>query len=684
MPFRLHESEQERRRYQSERRKQERAGKILCFEGIDGEGIGKGRKHRYVLLGAGESHIVNPDGLTLHQILEFLYGRYESNPLRVYSGFYLSYDFTQWLKNLPQERARMLFTDQGIAKRKSRSENIKCPFPVFWEDWEMDILGMKRFKFRSRGSKGWMYICDAGPFFQSSFLTAIDPARWPEPICSPEEYQKIEEGKQKRDVAELDSDMIEYNTLENIVFSRLMSRIAQGLHDMGVSLKRDQWFGPGQAAQAWLGQQDIPTVTLISKNTELRRFQDYARLAYFGGWFEIFAHGHIPGLSYEYDINSAYPYIISRLPCLQHGTYSSGRVLDKNIRGRYILVHATIQGTDTHIGTMLHRDPDGGICRPLRTRGWYWLHEIEAAERAGLIDSYTVEEWVSYEPCNCICSLARIADLYDLRIEMGKDSSQGKSAKLVYNSVYGKFAQSIGDPKFANAVYASLITAGCRTMILDAIASHPEKSAAVLMVATDAIFFTSPHPNLPLSRNLGDWGLKKRFNLTLFKPGVYWDDKAREAIKNQKAPVFKARGVNAKRFAQTIADIDAHFSRWDKNYPPCRDPATPVDQREGWFPAIKFDAGFILVTCKQALQRNKWFLAGAVGQQFPIQDSNPIMKRRDGWYEPERQIYWSRPPRFMITDSVPYDKTFGLDNDLVTDLTADGPAVMLLSEALNQ
>src|SRR6185312_6510244 len=55
---------------------------------------------------------------------------------------------------------------------------------------------------------------------------------------------------------------------------------------------------------------------------------DAARSSYYGGWFEIFAHGHIPEVTWEYDINSAYPAIISRLPCLSHGRWEYGRDID--------------------------------------------------------------------------------------------------------------------------------------------------------------------------------------------------------------------------------------------------------------------------------------------------------------------------------------------------------------------
>ena len=157
--------------------------------------------------------------------------------------------------------------------------------------------------------------------------------------------------------------------------------------------------------------------------------------------------------------------------------------------------------------------------------------------------------WLEYEPCDCKPPLRGLAGLYDARLRVGKDTPTGKAYKLIYNSMYGKLAQSVGNPKFANSIYASLITAGCRTMILNAIATHPGRADDVLMVATDGVYFRSRHNDLAISNRLGGWSETRKENLTLFKPGVYWDDSARERIHLGKAPNFKSRGISARDFA---------------------------------------------------------------------------------------------------------------------------------------
>jgi DNA polymerase type B, organellar and viral len=672
-------SDRERRVAQNERRKAERAKHELEFVGIDGEGIGKGRFHRYVLLACGDEYVVNEKGLEFHEIADFLWSNFcRRDPGIVYCGFYLSYDFTQWCKKLPESRAWYLFTDAGIAKRRRAREGNPTPFPVRYEEWEFDLLGMKRFKLRKEGAKSWMYINDVGPFFQTSFLEAINPEKWTVPTVSPEEFKKIEEGKKRRESAILDQEMIDYCLLEVDTLPRVLKPLNEGFVSMGVQLKRNQWFGPGQAAQAWMNTQNIPTVQDQLENPVLIEMQRIARKAYFGGWFEIMAHGIVPGTSYEYDINSAYPYIAAQLPCLMHGTWKHSDNASAFFSGgshSYALVRASVIGSSNRIGAMLHRLPDGNILRPNATEGWYWWHELEASKKCGLIDEINVQEAWEYTPCDCTPPFAKLVNLYLDRLTVGKNTAQGKSGKLVYNSAYGKLAQSIGSPKYANAIYASLITAGCRTQILNAISSHPMGAAAVLMVATDAVFFRSHHPTLLVSDRIGEWEETKRENLTLFKPGVYWDDKARRAIASGKPAVFKARGVSAKAFSQTIAKIDQAF-HWDTSqYPVTRDPQS---FREGWFPRVDFNAGFTMLTCKQALARGKWFLAGAVGEATVTQDSWPGIKRLPG--EVIDNVFYSRPWPDLGEPSMPYQKNFGIDPE--EWLTEDGGGAMLIAEAL--
>jgi len=667
---------------------------VVRFVGVDGEGVDRpDGAHDYNLLSIGDESLFHADGrrLGFDDVMAFLWDQHCEDPGAVMVGFYLGYDFAQWLRDLPDERARMLLTPAGQAVRqRTGSHGNPVPFPVRWGGWEFDLLpNLKRFKLRPTGTnEPWLYVCDTGSLFQSSFVKAIDPATWPEPVCSRVEYATIVAGKaaRQRDPVPYgtkpDAATIAYNTLENRVLSRLMDRYNRGLVAMGVKLTKLQWHGPGQAAQAWL-KQTAPGHTGPGdrglKGDALAPYEA-AQGSYFGGWFEIMAHGIVPGETHEYDINSAYPTIIAGLPCLLHGQWEHGTGRPRT-KSPYRLVYASLEGSDPFIGAMPHRKPSGGILRPHSTAGWYWQHELEAARRAGLVDRVRWHEWWQYRPCECAPPFRAIRDLYRHRLGVGKNSPEGRAAKLVYNSSYGKMAQSVGRPLFGNPVYASLITAGCRAMILDAIATHPGGTTATLMVATDGVYFTSPHPGLDLDgQRLGAWDSGIKTNLSLFKPGMYWDDKARKAARSGAKLGLKSRGVNEQALAKVIDRIDRQWPRFSLEGKDVRDP--------GWWPSADIVIPFTLVSPRQALNRGKWHLAGTVEHNRSVrQSSAPHKKRKVG---PPREspddLLRTRPHDGNGTASTPYDRRFGMElREAMFDaemIIPDGEAHELLAEIL--
>jgi len=692
-----------------------RPPKEIQFIGVDGEGMTVNGSHRYVLFGVGEDQIEDTGGLRFSDVFDHLYRIHSDNGSRdtAYTGFFLGYDFTQIFKTLPEERARMLLTKKGREARAHKSLKWGTlqstgragmpPHPVEYDGWQFDMLGMKRLRLRPKvcdcevpscqckNKPSWMYVCDVGSFFQSSFLKVIDPKGWAPgtEVITDEEWEIIKAGKGKRSTAVLDDEMRYYNRLENVILSRVMGTVDRGFRDIGIVLSPAKWFGPGQAAQAWLKNERVPSREDVAEVVPLR-YMEAARASYFGGWFEIMMHGKIPGVTHEYDINSAYPSIIAKLPCLLHGEYTHGTGLPPSVEGSLTLVYGEIESPNAretwtqknqHIGAMLHRE-HGQISRPMVTEGWFWWDELLAAQRVGLIKKLDnkgvhqkITKWVQYVPCDCAPPMANIAALYEKRLKVGKKSPMGKGAKLVYNSAYGKFAQSTGqNPIFGNGVYASRITSGCRTMILDAIATHPYGKADVAMVATDAVYFLHPHPTLPLSEELGEWDHEEKVNLTLFKPGVYWDESVRRRIADGQNPNFKARGFKADDFSEALGKVDLIFTSWDsipetefEKYNAPTEILPGVHRKPAWmWPEVDFSPSFVMVTAVQALQRNKWADAGKVmteGIELK-QSSDPYMKREKLVRETYkgRVIYRSMPKRITVGPSEPYDKHFGMDD----------------------
>lgn len=533
----------------------------------------------------------------------------------------------------------------------------------------------------------YMYVCDTGSFWQTSFLNVINPASWSEPVCTEAEYALVRQGKSVRDVVvpvgdvSYSEDMAAYNRLENDILARVTTRLNRGFvsGDIKIKLGKDEWYGPGRAAQKWMN--------MLSERVSVRAKDIFevmpewaveaCRASYYGGWFEIPMHGHV-GTVYEYDINSAYPHVISSLPCLLHGSWTRGDSVPPE--GRYVLVHADVHGSDAFLGAMPHRDRSGRISRPHRVKGWYWVDELEASKAAGLVDSYTVDGWVAFNPgCNhnpFDPEDIGITRMYETRLQVGKDTPQGKGLKLVYNSAYGKTAQSIGYPRFANPFYASRITAGTRCTILRAIASHPVGSASVAMVATDGVYFTSVHGGLPEGSSLGTWESKTKHGMTLHMPGVYWDDKARQAVATGTPVPVRSRGVSGKDIARVLERLDMCWTR-------VLNRLIRELKFEGW-PSVDIPVGFSVTSAQLALHRGAWATAGCVcacrctvhpeagctsGKRL---SGDPSSKRN-----PFPYLDRGGPSDVLRTavidvqtpyESVPYDKSFGWEQHVLDGL----------------
>lgn len=654
------------------------------FVGVDGEGINlPNGEHRYVMLSVGNDTLWHHgEPLTHKPILEFLYAHFMANPDKraAYVGFYLGYDFTNWFKDLPEHEARMLFTTAGIARRKRK--NTPMPFPVYTRTgWELDMLGMKRLRFRphihvskrgrcgcgymgecrSKNDHPWHYVCDVGSFFQTSFVQVLDPEGWHgEAPCTQAEFDQIVAGKGKRsDKVTLDDlswypEMRDYNVLENRLLGEVMRIYSSGFDVLGVKLGKTNFYGPGQAAQQWLNiQARNGAVITHDQIAELvpSSIIDKWRRSYYGGRFELFQHGTIPGMVWEYDIQSAYPDAIRNLPCLCRGEWVS--ITDATSDDPLALVNATVTGSNDYIGPLSYRSKNGAILYPIRVTGWYRMAEINAGLNAGLVANVEVHDGVTLaRRCEHGPPLAALADLFAERIRVGKATPHGKALKLIYNSCYGKMAQSLGEPKYANPIYASIITSDCRIRLLQAIGSH-DNPQSLVMTATDGIYFSERHPRMPTENveMLGEWEVGIKANLTLMKPGVYWDDKARAAIKEGKSAKLKSRGINGRALQEHIAQIDDDFRALTRG-------------ETHSLPTIVINTPFSIVSPRLALARGKWDTAGKVEYDRERRDAAVIAPKRSNPRPIGNGLLLSSVVDMGDDhESYPYSKRFGFNAD---------------------
>src|ERR1039457_199931 len=113
--------------------------KMPRFATLDGE-ADTVKDHLYRLFSMSndpDNPLITHDAITFSEICEYLYAHFEKGT--AYVGFFLGYDFNQWFKTLPMERAAMLLTAEGREKRKRKTSFDPTPFPVDWIGWEFDI-----------------------------------------------------------------------------------------------------------------------------------------------------------------------------------------------------------------------------------------------------------------------------------------------------------------------------------------------------------------------------------------------------------------------------------------------------------------------------------------------------------------------------------------------------------------
>jgi hypothetical protein len=200
------------------------------------------------------------------------------------------------------------------------------------------------------------------------------------------------------------------------------------------------------------------------------------------------------------------------------------------------------------------------------------------------------------------------------------------------------------------------------------------------MVATDGVYFLTPHPSLDIDSDaLGKWDADNHENLSVLMPGLYWDDDSRASIRENRDLQLRSRGVSGKYLAPFIDQFDAEWNRLREGIPLDNPDAFrwPEDA-----PALSVTVEFSVVSPRLAAARDNWWQCGLVlwdesrkisadpsGKRsgFFRDPARPDLLRSDPW---ERIPYPNSDPDLMFDfstarkgelESHPYRRLFGQD-----------------------
>jgi DNA polymerase type B, organellar and viral len=567
-------------------RKRETRRKLKCeltprpFVGCDGEGAkDKTGRSRYVLFRMGERELfhANATRITTPQALQFIVDHPSADDILV--GFFFEYDISNILRDvtavrdplkpkIPSRLERVLQVDLKAAAGEPNPyqfggwTSLKFEgFPEFGVMYIprnfLKVCRLERYYDRRKGR--WSHravkgstrtIYDVQGFFQCSFLKAIE--LWGIGV---EHHAAIGAMKDDRSKFQgLTRKVRDYCGIECRLLAEMME--AFRVQCVACGMVPATWNGAGKIATALLKAHNALTAKRLAEITPPSVIE-LAHAAYYGGRFETTWAGRLPP-TWEHDIGSAYPAGMTELPCLEHGRWIEAKGSElKKLDGLFVARVRYRHPPTQFLCGLPHRSKQGRLSWPREGNGVYWSPELRSAQRLGA--RITVKGGWRFEgACDCE-PYAFIGELYELRRAIGK-SVRGIPIKLGLNSMYGKKAQRIGKPTFANPIEAGLITAITRAKINDAIvkAGDPRR---VVMIATDGVYTVDgPIEGLDMGAGLGQWEVKRFPSLFIVRPGLYWPpDRAGNAPDRAK---LKTRGLSPKFFEPLIPAFERAWDDW--------------------------------------------------------------------------------------------------------------------------
>lgn len=464
------------------------------FVGLDGEGIGRS----YVLLACGNGESISTKkGLSTEACLDFLINLPKgsnSGVKPIYVWFAFDYDVNMILGDIP-------FTGPNSI------EELRTNNTINWHGYHITYLRRKilRIRYRNRTHTS----TDIWGYFQCSFEKALE--KW-----DIQSSKIIEKGKASRsDFSKWSLKRIEEYNAEEL---RLLASLAESLRDSvkPLELRVQSWHGPAALASSWLSKNKMKRYL---SETPKHVFDAVSR-AYFGGRIDTVGYGIVDPV-YHYDIVSAYPAATRNLPDLTKLAWirKTMRARNRLPNGRMYVARISWQLTgkiaDTHWGPFPWRGRDGSIAYPPEGEGWYWNCELEAAVQKFPNMQFRIHEYYQAEGDFQFPFSDLITETFNYRAKLkAANDPSHVPVKLILNSLYGKFAQTVGKANFYSLIWAGLVTAQTRAQMTTALTN------SCVLAMTDSLWASEPL-DLDLGTNLGQWEAGTEKRLWLAGAGLY-------------------------------------------------------------------------------------------------------------------------------------------------------------------
>lgn len=521
------------------------------MEGISLSGL---EKPQHAVLFGCSAEVGSPitsQKLSTEEMLNYVISVGERNPHALHVGYAFKYDANMIVAGLSARHIAQLWKLNRVTFRFDQN----YVWSIHWIPGKMFTVTKRWGKKRNTRAKVSVTIYDFFSFFGQKFIDTCEQILGGD--LSAEDREVIEHGKAARgnqgweDMAEIRH----YWEREIVLMQRVFEKFRDVMYKAGFALK--EWYGPGALANYINSSRGIRThlVGVQTTSGELPpAVHEASKVAFSGGRFELFRAGRVAGPIYAVDINSAYPYALTQLPSFESGNW---RHVDRPTSiarfGVYRIKWRSPNASpfDIRPNPLFWRDHRGLISYPTMTHGWYW--SPEAAIVSGMDGIEILEGW-EWETESEERPWSFLGEMYETRMRLGKKNLLSMPFKLGPNSLYGKYAQTVGwnqkeklPPKSHALPVAGWVTSYCRAMLYGVIRQDP---SSVVAVETDSVFLTrDPHElKLSIGDELGQWGLTVYDEIIYMQSGMY------HTKQDGSWRGVKSRGMNKSEFPISVME----------------------------------------------------------------------------------------------------------------------------------
>jgi hypothetical protein len=286
------------------------------------------------------------------------------------------------------------------------------------------------------------------------------------------------------------------------------------------------------ATHYFMSKIDIPTLHSMTQGKKLRAKLAYN--AYKGGFITTFKKGRFDHV-YLYDINSAYPDQMTRLPDMTRGRFKFGLQdipTDATMGWMECIIETEKENFKPYYPAYFSPVP---VYVKKLNKNYYFVGKVKTTitllEYQALKNDFKITPtmgiyWIpTDEPVYLYRDI--VNELYHLKSEYKTgDKNYYALIKILLNGFYGKTIQKIpvaesrefNTGNLFNPFHASYITAGCRIQVYEFIKRHGALN--VIGVMTDGVAYEKPVKE-PLSKDLGAWGLDMEGEAVFIGSGLY-------------------------------------------------------------------------------------------------------------------------------------------------------------------